>query len=234
MPTSRHRLLLCLVGLLALLATPTIVAAQAPDPNADLEEPWLEGYIPDDLPDDQIVGRDPNAQPPADDDVAAGDEQSGAEDGDGMLRTRRAMVPGRLAMLRPDGKAAIPRGAPKSVRRLIGAANQIVGKPYKRRGGHGRRLRDRGYDASGAVGYALIKARLQRKVVGSGRYKRMYRSKAGRHVTIYASRGHVYIEIAGLRLDTSTFGDKRKLKGVQWRPAIGKRRGFSVRHPFKL
>src|ERR1700761_6949154 len=34
-------------------------------------------------------------------------------------------VAGKVAMLRTDGKAAIPRGAPKVVRALIAAANRI-------------------------------------------------------------------------------------------------------------
>jgi hypothetical protein len=49
-------------------------------------------------------------------------------------------------------------------------------------------------------------------------------------VTIYANAGHVYMEVAGLRLDTSSVGDWGGKSGVRWRPLIGKRRGFHVRH----
>ena len=49
-------------------------------------------------------------------------------------------------------------------------------------------------------------------------------------MTIYANKGHVYAEIAGLRLDTSAVGDPGGRDGVRWRPVIGKRRGFAVRH----
>src|SRR4051794_7602027 len=46
-----------------------------------------------------------------------------------------ATVSGRRAMLRTDGRAAIPTGAPARVRAIIAAANQIIGKPYKWGGG---------------------------------------------------------------------------------------------------
>ena len=49
-------------------------------------------------------------------------------------------------------------------------------------------------------------------------------------MTIYANSGHVYMEVAGLRLDTSSVGDYRGKHGVRWRRVIGKRGGFRVRH----
>lgn len=45
------------------------------------------------------------------------------------------------------------------VRAVIGDANQVIGKPDKWGGGHGR-LFDSGYDCSGGVSYALIRAGL--------------------------------------------------------------------------
>ncbi len=234
---SLHRPLLLLCLLLAALAAPSAVAAQAPDPNADTEEAWLEGYIPDDLPDDDIIGRDPSTY---DDDLDE-DGEDDPDEADGAARrgtraaptTRRTTVPGRRAMLRPDGTAAIPSGAPARVRSLIRAVNAIVGKPVKRGGGHAR-LRDSGYDAAGAVGYALVKVKAQRKVVSLAGLRRLHRGRAGRYVTIYLSSRHVYLEVAGLRLDTSTFGDASGRSGVRWRPAVGKRAGFGVRHPTGL
>ncbi len=254
MTPLRCTLLALMLCLIAAVAGSAAVQAQAPaaDPNADTEEPWLEGFIPDDLPDDDIVGRDLDAAPPSYDDAdevdayADWDEQDAADSatagagagttrGAGaMPRTRRRSVPGRVAMLRPDGTAAIPLKAPKRVRGLIRAANRIVGKRYKRRGGH-QRLKDSGYDGAGAVGYALVKAKIQRRVLTGPRLKRAHRTRAGRYVTIYVSKGgHVYLEVAGLRLDTSTFGDSATRTGVRWRPVVGKRRGFGVRHPAGL
>ena len=143
------------------------------------------------------------------------------------------MVPGTVAKLRTDGKAAIPRGAPKRVRALIAGANRIVGKPYKWGGGHAR-IADSGYDCSGTVSYALIGSGLLAAPMVSGSFAHWDQAGAGRWVTIYANKGHVYLEAAGLRLDTSAVGDPRRQDGVRWRPLIGKRRGFSVRHPAGL
>jgi len=68
----------------------------------------------------------------------------------------------------------------------------------------------------------------------SGSFARRGAAGAGRWVTIYAHRSHVYIEVAGLRLDTSGVGDRGGRSGVRWRPAIGRRRAFKVRDPVGL
>ena len=138
-------------------------------------------------------------------------------------------LPGDVALVRPDGTAVAPKGAPATVRAIIRAANRIVGKPYKWGGGHAR-LEDRGYDCSGAVGYALIKAGFLRSPQVSGQFARWALPGAGRWVTIYANRGHVYMDVAGLRLDTSAIGDLNRAKGPRWRAVIGARPGFKVRH----
>jgi cell wall-associated NlpC family hydrolase len=143
------------------------------------------------------------------------------------------LVPGTVARLRTDGKAAIPRGAPKRVRALIASANQIVGKPYKWGGGHAR-IADTGYDCSGTVSYALIGSGLLAGPLVSGSFAHWSEAGDGRWVTVYANKGHVYLEAAGLRLDTSAVGDPRGGSGPRWRPLIGRRRGFSVRHPAGL
>jgi hypothetical protein len=143
--------------------------------------------------------------------------------------TTQKTVAGRTAMLRTDGLAAIPRGAPKRVRSVIAAANRIIGKPYKWGGGH-LRLTDSGYDCSGAVSYALIRSGLQRGTMVSGQLAHAYAAGVGRYVSIYAHSTHVYMEIAGLRLDTSPYGDVLRQAGVRWRPAVGQRPGFAVRH----
>jgi hypothetical protein len=138
-------------------------------------------------------------------------------------------VKGRVARLRTDGRAAIPRSAPKRVKRVLAAANLIIGRPYKWGGGHGR-LFDTGYDCSGAVGYALIRAGLLNTSMVSGTFARWAVGGAGRWISIHANKGHVYMEVAGLRLDTSAVGDPTGAKGVRWRPVIGRRMGFHTRH----
>lgn len=141
----------------------------------------------------------------------------------------RRTVPGRVARLRTDGRAAIPRSAPKRVKRVLAAANLIVGKPYKWGGGHSK-LFDTGYDCSGAVGYALIRAGLLKTTMVSGGFAKWAVGGPGRWISIHANKGHVYMEIAGLRLDTSAVADPGGRKGVRWRPAIGRRTGFHTRH----
>jgi cell wall-associated NlpC family hydrolase len=138
-------------------------------------------------------------------------------------------VAGRTAMIRRNGLAAIPKGAPARVRAIVSAANTIIGKPYKWGGGHGR-LFDSGYDCSGSVSYALIRAGLLGYPMVSGSLAHWGLKGIGKYVTIYANKSHVYMEVAGLRLDTSSVGDRGGKSGVRWRPPIGKRFGFAVRH----
>jgi cell wall-associated NlpC family hydrolase len=142
-------------------------------------------------------------------------------------------IAGTVARLRTDGKAAIPRGAPGRVQEIIAAANRIIGKPYKWGGGHAR-LVDRGYDCSGAVSYALIRAGLLGSPMVSGTLARWSTAGSGRWVSIYANKGHAYMEVAGLRFDTSPVGDVTHRMGVRWRPVIGRRSGFAARHPAGL
>lgn len=141
----------------------------------------------------------------------------------------RKTIKGKVARIRTDGRAAIPRSAPKAVKRVIAAANLIIGKPYKWGGGHAR-LKDSGYDCSGAVSYALIRAGLQQGSMVSGTFARWAAAGAGRWISIHANAGHVYMEVAGLRLDTSAVGDQAGRSGVRWRPVIGRRTGFHTRH----
>ncbi|MGX6450281.1 hypothetical protein ACVU7I_19750, partial [Patulibacter sp. S7RM1-6] len=145
----------------------------------------------------------------------------------------RRTVAGRVARVRTDGKVAIPRSAPATVKRVLSAANRIVGKPYKWGGGHAR-LADSGYDCSGAVSYALIRAGLLGGPLTSGLLARWGTRDAGRWLAVYATSGHVYLEVAGVRLDTSPIGDPSGRSGVRWRPLIGRRPGFHVRHPAGL
>src|SRR4051794_13626246 len=138
-------------------------------------------------------------------------------------------VSGKTAMIRRNGLAAIPKGAPARVRAIIRAANQIIGKPYKWGGGHGR-LFDSGYDCSGSVSYALIRSGILGYPMVSGSLAHWGAGGKGKYVTIYANKSRVYMEVAGLRLDPSSVGARGGKGGVRWRPPIGKRFGFAVRH----
>jgi hypothetical protein len=100
------------------------------------------------------------------------------------------------------GKAIPPSNAPRRVVQVIRAANHIRKKPYKYGGGHGR-WRDRGYDCSGSVSYALHGGRLLRRPLDSGGFMHWARRGKGRWITVFSNPGHAFMVVAGLRFDTS-------------------------------
>lgn len=135
---------------------------------------------------------------------------------------------GGNARLSPDGQAIAPFDAPPSVQRIIAAGNIISRSPYKWGGGHGRWLDD-GYDCSGSVSFALAAAGLMQAPLVSGQLASWGSAGRGRWVTIYAHDGHVYMEVAGLRFDTS--GRDSRTGGSRWQAARRSGSGFEVRHP---
>jgi hypothetical protein len=129
-----------------------------------------------------------------------------------------------------NGFAIPPASAPNKVRRAIDAANEIVkSKPYCLGGGHARR-RDRCYDCSGTVSYALTGGGLLEASMPSGSFMNWEKRGLGKWITVYANSGHMYAVIAGLRLDTSmTAGD-----GPGWSKAMRSPRGYVARHPARF
>jgi hypothetical protein len=125
------------------------------------------------------------------------------------------------------GRAIAPIDAPAAVRRVIAAANRIRTKPYVWGGGHGRWW-DRGYDCSGAVSFALRGGGFLDSPLPSGPMERWGRSGRGRWITVYASPGHAYAVIAGLRWDTS---GNRHGTGPRWHRDMADSSGFVARHP---
>jgi hypothetical protein len=151
------------------------------------------------------------------------------------------VVAGATARLLPDGSAAAPADAPVQVQNAIFAANRLKAKPYIYGGGH-RRWEDKGYDCSGTVSYALHGAGLLDSPLASGGFMRWGEPGPGQWISIYANGGHAYTVIAGLRLDTSSYGTvtRRSRKpvaktayerGPRWRPTQRPSTGFRVRHP---
>lgn len=141
----------------------------------------------------------------------------------------RLLVPGSMAKL-IEGQAAAPENAPKAVKEMIWAANEIVGKPYIYGGGHASFVSE-GYDCSGTVSYALHGASLIETPMDSSEMEGWGESGVGRWVTIFANPGHAYMTIAGLRLDTSPVEDPSGLEGPRWRPIREQNAGFVKRHP---
>jgi cell wall-associated NlpC family hydrolase len=144
----------------------------------------------------------------------------------------RPMVAGTRAKL-IDGVAHAPELAPPAVQEAIWAANQLVGKPYRYGGGHGR-FDDTGYDCSGTVSFALHGGNLLESPLDSSSFMSWGARGKGQWVTIYTNPGHAFAVIAGLRLDTSAAGDRSGLKGPRWRPRLRSTRGFRTRHPLGL
>ena len=136
---------------------------------------------------------------------------------------------GRAAMTADRRTAVAPAGAPEEVVKAIAAANKITGKPYKWGGGHGRWW-DSGYDCSGAVSFVLYKAGLLDVSRDSTGLMSYGESRRGKWITVHANGGHAYVEIAGLRFNTSGRGEE----GPRWRPEPRSSRGFVARHPAGL
>jgi len=126
------------------------------------------------------------------------------------------------------GRALAPPGAPAVVKRVIAAANQIRHRPYVWGGGH-RSWFSRGYDCSGAVGYALHGAGLLDVTMVSGQLASWGEAGPGEWITVYANAQHVFMVVAGLRFDTR--GDPLGVSGPRWHRAWVDPLKFVARHP---
>lgn len=143
-------------------------------------------------------------------------------------------VPGDVAVIGDDGLAAAPADAPDEVKQIIWAGNDLIGKPYRYGGGHGADFDDTGYDCSGTVSYALAGADLLRRPRDSRSFFRWGAAGRGDWVTIYTASGHMYMTVAGIRLDTSAADDRGGAKGPRWRPLRRSNKGYKTRHPAGL
>jgi hypothetical protein len=139
-------------------------------------------------------------------------------------------VPGLTAKIL-NGVAYAPAGAPLAVQRAIWAGNAIRLKPYVYGGGHGK-WNDVGYDCSGSVSYALHAAGLIKTSMDSSDFMSWGVSGVGQWITVYTNPGHAFMQIAGIRLDTSAEGDPHPApgSGPRWRPLMKSTSGFMARH----
>lgn len=130
-----------------------------------------------------------------------------------------------------NGEAIPPPGAPAIVKRVIAAANQIRHRPYVWGGGH-LSWSSRGYDCSGAVGYALHGAGLLGVTMVSGQLAGWGDPGTGKWITVYANADHVYMVVAGLRFDTRS--DPPGVSGPRWHRGWADPQKFLARHPAGL
>jgi len=134
-----------------------------------------------------------------------------------------------------NGVAYAPSWAPVQVKRAIWAGNRIRRKPYIWGGGHGS-FTSSGYDCSGSVSYVLHAAGLLRTPFNSVDFFGWGEHGLGRWITVYTNSGHAFVEIAGIRLDTSSEGELQPLPGTwrgsgpRWRRLLADTRAFQPRH----
>jgi hypothetical protein len=90
---------------------------------------------------------------------------------------------------------------------------------------------DNGYDCSGTTSYVLREAGLLRGSLTSQGYFSYGRKGEGDWITIYVRKGHVFMTVAGLRLDT---GGSHSNTGPKWKTATRGAKDHAMRHPSGL
>jgi hypothetical protein len=135
-------------------------------------------------------------------------------------------IPGRTATL-DNGYAVAPRTAPLPVRQAIEAGNELVGKPYRYGGGH-QNYYDTAYDCSGAVSFVLHSIGRMNTPTPSKELRDYAESGPGRWITVYASREHSFLVVAGLRFDTGYGAGEH---GPRWVSRSRPADDFVTRHP---
>jgi cell wall-associated NlpC family hydrolase len=128
-----------------------------------------------------------------------------------------------------NGIALPPLDSPSQVRAIIEAGNAIARTPYKWGGGHGR-WQDTGYDCSGSVSFALASAGLLSGPLASGPLMSWGEPGRGKWITVWSNTGHVFLEVAGVRFDTSG----TRVTGSRWQATMRSTAGFVARHPAGL
>ncbi len=156
-------------------------------------------------------------------------------------------IAGERALLdQADGHLAlVPADVPATVQAMVVAGNELQQLPYGP-GGHPDPRGSREEDCSSTVNYVLYRAGVRpiAEIVHDNPlaqdYVRWGLPGPGRWVTIYATReptDHVFVVIAGLRLDTShdgtDVGPNRSQDGPRWRilDHVPTWADWSVRHP---
>ncbi len=158
----------------------------------------------------------------------------------------RFMAGERAILSSQDGHLAlVPAGAPATVQAMVVAGNELQDLPYGP-GGHPDPLGAREEDCSSTVNYVLYRAGIRPlvEIVADNPLAQDYADWGtpgpGRWVTIYATdvpTPHVFIVIAGLRLDTSYAGTdegpNHNEGGPRWRilDHIPTWAHWSMRHP---
>jgi hypothetical protein len=141
------------------------------------------------------------------------------------------IVQGNVAKI-INGVAYAPSFAPLAVKEAIWAGNEIRHTPYVWGGGH-QSFDSAGYDCSGAVSFVLHAGGLLDTPFDSSQFMSWDRRGHGSWITVYTNPGHAFIQIAGIRFDTSAEQDPNPPpgSGPRWRPLMHSTQGFNARHP---
>jgi len=175
-----------------------------------------------------------SSQPASSPGASAQSGGAGPAPGPVQSTAQKPEVPGFKAKI-INGVAYAPSDAPIQVKRAIWAGNRIRHKPYIYGGGHGV-WNDSGYDCSGAVSYVLHAAGLLKTSMDSSEFESWGRGGVGHWITVYTNPAHAFVEIAGVRFDTSAEQDPNPPpgSGPRWRPLVTDSSGFQARHPAGL
>ncbi len=137
-------------------------------------------------------------------------------------------APAGRATLDSSGDAIPPSNAPLAVRAVIESANQIDDLPYIWGGGHGS-FTASGYDCSGAVSFALHGGGFLDSPLDSTGLEVWGEPGGGNWITVFATSGHTWAYIAGLRWDTGGPGGG---SGPRWSTVMrDDASSFVARHP---
>ena len=168
-----------------------------------------------------------------------------------------APVPGRVAVIMPNGLARPPRDAPVAVQAMVDAGDRITAFDYQWGGGHTNPAQSDsqtspepqggtepgqngtpGYDCSGSVDYVLWGGGYGNSLLdgadpASGELMTLGTAGVDPEgwVTWYANSGHVFIEIAGIVLDTVHGPTTVEPKGA---PSTGPRWASATQVAFEL
>jgi hypothetical protein len=143
-----------------------------------------------------------NGQPASADSIEVAEQCAAAEG------VPTQLTPGPGAQILPGGAAAAPQDAPEAVKRAIAAGNKLIGKPYLYGGGHGQALTSiaLAYDCSSSTSFVLYAAGVFGSWPQDSTQLESYGvSGPGRWITVYANRGHAFIDVAGIVLDTAWY-----------------------------
>jgi 3D (Asp-Asp-Asp) domain-containing protein len=153
------------------------------------------------------------------------------------------LTPRQTARVLSDGSAAAPAEAPAAVKLAIAAGNLIHTRPYPEPDVHYGTLAKLwpAYDCSGATSFVLYGAGLMgSSALDSTGLESYGLPGPGRWITVYANSAHAWIVVAGIALDTASYGGRAipAGSGPRWRSEplanLGDGTTYVARHPAGL